>query len=244
MKTKVIFAIIMLMAVFAFGQKQNVDEVEVTTPQFVGIENAALIQNENPNTLIKNYLKENIIYPEEAAYCNLEGTEVVEFTVTTEGDLKDFNIINSVCPKIDEEVILVLSQTNGMWVPGIKNGEPAEMSLEIPFTFCTSKADSKSINKIFLEKAIANFTKGSEMLFIKDNSKKALRYFDNGITYLPYDKSLLLLRGMCRFDLGDKEGAVEDWSRLRELGGPDFSEFTEQITEMKGYEEMLAVLKK
>ena len=244
MKTKAIFAIIMLIAVFASGQKQNVDDVEVTAPQFTGVPNAALIQNEFPNTLIKNFLMENIIYPEEAAYCYLEGTEVVEFTVTTEGNLQDFKIINSVCPKIDQEVILVLSQTNGMWVPGIKNGVPANMSMEIPFTFCASKSDVKSINEIFNEKAQAYFSKGCQTLFVKGNSKKALKYYDHGMTYLPYDKSLLLLRGLCRFDQGDKQGAAKDWSRLRELGGPDMSEFAELIKDMNGYEEMLAILKK
>lgn len=247
MKRKLFFAISMLVASFAFGQKQNVDEVEVSAPQFTGINNAAAVINESPNTQIKAYLKDNIVYPQEAANCNIEGTEVVEFTVTTKGNVTDFKIINSVCPLIDEEVISVLQQTNGMWLPGTKNGNPADVSMEVPFTFCISKTTSKSVHEIFTEKATANFKKGCQMLLEKDNAKKALKYYNMGVTYLPYDQSLLLLRGVCRYELGDKEGAVDDWTRLHNLGCEiDMNGYMEltQLEGMKGYNEMIAILNK
>lgn len=243
-KTISIFAICLLTAGFAFGQQRNVKEIDVTPPQFTGVKNSVQIQNENPNTLIKQYLKDNIVYPEVASNCNLEGTEVVEFTVTTEGKVKNFNIVNSVCPMIDKEVIMVLSQTDGMWMPGIKNGKPAEMQMEIPFAFCSTHTGSKSIQDIFTEKATEFFEKGSIVLFEKENTKKALRYFDKGVTYLPYDNSLLLLRGVCRYELGDKEGANEDWTRMNTMGGPDMTELMTMTKDMKGYREMLAILKK
>ena len=240
-----IYAIFMSIAVFAFGQKE-VQEVEVSAPQFTGIKNVAVIQNELPNTLIKNYLKENISYPAAAANCMLEGTEVAVFTVTSEGNVRDLKIINSVCHLIDEEVITVLGNTSGMWVPGTKNGQVADMVMELPFTFCVTSNSEKSIQEIFTRKATNYFTKGSELLFEKNNVKKAARYFDRGITYLPYDQSLLLLRGICRYELGDTEGAVEDWTRLNDLGGTDMNEYMElaQLKNMKGYNEMLVILKK
>jgi TonB family protein len=244
-KTISIFAICALIATFAFGQKQ-VEEVQVSAPQFTGIKNVAGIQNEFPNSLIKNYLKEKITYPEEAASCRKEGTEVVEFTVTAEGSVRDFKIVNSVCPMIDEEVLFVLKTTDGMWIPGTKNGQPADMEMELPFTFCVTGNSDESVQEIFIHKATTFFTKGTEMLYEKNNVKKAARYYDLGITYLPYDKSLLLLRGMCRYELGDKEGAVDDWTRLHNLGGTDMNEYMEltQLENMKGYNEMIAILKK
>lgn len=246
MKTISIFATCMLIAVFAFAQNQKVEEVEVTAPQFTGIKNVAIIQEEFPNSLIKKYLKDNIVYPAEALNCNIEGTEVVEFTVTAEGNVRDFKIINSVCPMIDNEVLLVLSQTDGMWLPGTRMGQRTDMTMELPFTFCTSGNSEESVQEIFQEKATACFTKGSKILFEKDNVKKASRYYDKGITYLPYDKSLLLLRGMCRYEMGDTEGAVNDWTRLHNLGGANMNEFMEltQLENMKGYNKMIAILKK
>jgi hypothetical protein len=72
-----------------------------------------------------------------------------------------------------------------------------------------------------------------------------MKFYTWGINYLPYDKSLLLMRGMCRYELGDNEGAKEDWNRMTNLGGNiDMSEFTAQIAEMKGYEDLKGILKK
>lgn len=243
MKSIVIFAFIILMVGFASAQKNDeLKEIEITAPQFTGVQNATLIQNEYPNTQIKNFLSNNIVYPKVAESCYMEGTEVVEFTVTTEGNLKDFKIINSVCSKIDDEVISVLRKTNGMWVPGIKNGVATDMTMEIPFVFCASKSSSKSTNEIFKEKAINYFNKGNEMLHVKGNTKKALKNYSNGVTLLPYDKGLLFLRGLCRFELGDKKGANDDWLRLRDMGDVDMSEYITLIKDMTGYDEMLAII--
>ncbi len=244
MKTAVILTILMLVALFSSAQNQNVDEVVVSAPQFIGVKYVPTVQDESPNYMIKNYLKEIIAYPSYSERCGREGTEVIQFTVTTEGNLKDFRIINSVCPLIDEEVISALNQTNGMWIPGTNNGKPVDMPNELSFTFIASNNQNKPVHEIFTKYATDYFNKGSQMLFVKKDVKKALKYYDKGINYLPYDKCLLLSRGMCRYELGDKEGAAEDWNRLYDLGGNDMSEYIAQMKDMKGYNEMMAILKK
>jgi hypothetical protein len=245
MKKNVIFATSMLVAAFAFGQNRNVEEVKVSAPQFTGIAKVAATQTESANLLIRNYLKENIEYPEEAQVCNIEGTEVVQFTVTAEGNVADFKIINSVCPLIDEKIVGVLKNTNGMWLPGNNNGNPVDMTKEVSMVFCLINGSNKSTQEIFNEKATTFFNIGCKNLFEKHNPKKAMKFYSWGINYLPYDKSLLLMRGMCRYELGDNEGAKEDWNRMTNLGGNiDMSEFTAQIAEMKGYEDLKDILKK
>ena len=82
------------------------------------------------------------------------------------------------------------------------------------------------------------------MLLAKKNPKKAINYYNQGLKYLPYDTGLLFSRGICRFELGDKKGAREDWNRLHDLNGPDMSEYLAEMKDMKGYDEMLAILKK
>jgi hypothetical protein len=72
-----------------------------------------------------------------------------------------------------------------------------------------------------------------------------VKNYSLALNYLPYDKSLLLMRGVCRYELGDKEGAKEDWNRMASLGEPiDMSEYTNQITGLKGYDELMAIIKK
>jgi TonB family protein len=249
MKTISIFATIMLIAIFAFGQDQipgvKVPEVKVTPPQFAGIENAFKIQSSSQNALINNYLSKHVNFPEKAELRRMEGTEVVQFTVTTEGNVTDFIIINSICKEIDYEVIQALQQTKGMWIPGFNNNEPVEMTKEVSMVFYLDDGTSKPTHEIFSEKATEYFNTGNINLFEKHNVKKAMKSYAMGVNYLPYDKSLLLWRGMCRYELGDKEGAREDWSRIITLGGDiDMSEYMTQIEGMKGYTDMMAILKK
>jgi hypothetical protein len=86
---------------------------------------------------------------------------------------------------------------------------------------------------------------GSKNLFEKKNPKKALRNYSMGIKYLPYDKGLLLLRGICRFEINDKEGAHKDWERLKSLGGFDIESInlTDNLKELKSYNVLADFLK-
>lgn len=244
MKKNVIIATIMLLAVFAFGQNQNLKEIEVTAPQFTGIKNSTDYQTKCANVSIKTYLKENVGFPADAAACRVEGTEVVQFTVTAEGNVADFKIINSVCTEIDNEITHVLKKTNGMWLPGDNNGKPVEMTQEVSMVFCMDKMTSNSITEMFSEKATNYFSSGTVALFEKKNPKKALKFYNYGINYLPYNQNLLLMRGICRYELGDKAGAHQDWNRITNLDGIDLSEYSALVEEMKGYDELMAVLKK
>jgi len=245
MKTISIFTTIMLLAILALGQQQNISEIKVTPPQIAGIENALQIQSNSPNALIDDYLAKNVNFPQKAESWGFEGTEVVQFTVTAEGNVTDFEIINSVCREIDNEVTWALLQTNGMWLPGYNNGEPVDMTKEVSVVFCLDKESSKSVHQIFSEKATHYFTNANKTLFEKHNPKKAMKFYSSGLNYLPYDKSLLLMRGMCRYELGDKEGATQDWTRMTSLGNDiDMSEYMTQIEGMKGYEELVIILNK
>jgi TonB family protein len=245
MKTISIFATVMLSAILAFGQQQNIPEVKVTPPQFAGIENALKVQSNSQNALIDDYLAQHVNFPERAQSFGLEGTEVVQFTVTTDGNVTDFKIINSVCKEIDDEVIWALKQTNGMWLPGYNNGKPVDMTKEVSVAFCLDKVPTKSVHHIFSEKATRYFANANKTLFEKHNPKKAMQFYSSGLNYLPYDKSLLLMRGVCRYELGDKEGAIEDWTRMTSLGDDiDMSEYMTQIEGMKGYDELVNFLNK
>lgn len=244
MKKNVIFALIMLAAGFAFGQKQNVTEIEVTAPMFTGIENGLKVEALQGNSL-RNYLVENISYPEKAGKFLNEGTEVVQFTVTAAGNVIDFKIINSVCPVIDDEIIRALKNTDGKWLPGYNNGKPVNMTKEVSLAFILENESGRTIQEIFTEKAGHSFGVGTKNLFEKHNTRKAMKSFSAGLNYLPYDKSLLLLRGVCRYELGDTEGAKEDWNRMASLGGTiDMSEYSGQIAGLKGYNELITIIKK
>ncbi len=247
MKTKVLFSVLMLLAAFAVAQNKTVfapdhiGEVKVTPPEFTG----SMVTNTiNELSLISNYLLENVISPESGTNVSPMGTEVVLFTVTPEGKVEDFKILNSVSRDIDEEMIRVLKTTDGMWKPGYNNNQPIAMPKEVSMMFYPEE-QKKPVVEIFTEFATASFGKGSKALFEKHNVHKALRCFDDGMNYLPYDKSLLLMRGICRYEIGDREGAMEDWNRMSNLGCDiDMSKYAELLQGMKGYNELMAVINK
>jgi len=247
MKTKLLFVIFVLLAFVAFGQQETlispaqIGEIKVTPPEFTGI---SVAKTTSDLSLISSYLMENVLYPDNDANHGSQGTEVVQFTVTAEGNVTDFKVINSVSWEIDQEIIRVLKTTNGMWKPGYNNNQQVDMTKEVSMVFCLRELE-KPVQEIFTDWATTSYKKGSKALFEKHNVHKALKCFNEGINYLPYDKSLLMLRGICRYELGNKDGAMEDWNRMSNLGCDiDMSEYAELLQSMKGYEDLMAYIKK
>ena len=241
MKATLSIAISLLMAFFSSGQNEtlisqrNISEIKVTPPEFSG--STVTIEK----SLIKNYLAENFRTPQ---INNAQGTEVVQFTVTSNGNVTDFKIINSVSRAIDQEMIRVLKTTNGMWKPGFNNEHPVDMTQEVSIAFYNDE-QAQEAEKLFVKWATSSFNKGGLALFEQHNINKALKCFNEGLNYLPYNKSLLLLRGVCHYELGDREGAMEDWNRMSGLGETiDMSDYASSLQGMKGYDELMAVMKK
>ena len=245
MKKTVIFLFSLMLSLMAFGQIEtkdlmiNLEEVEVTPPMFTGVENVVAILQTNNTELVKEFIVENINYPEKALDHEEEGTVIIQFIVTSDGTVNNFKVVNSVSPNIDNELIRVLKTTTGMWNPGYNNGAPVAMGKEVSMVFCVDECEFNSVMEHFTIKAAEYFQNGCKKLFVKHTPKKALKQYDKGIKYLPNDKALLYVRGLCRYELGDEEGARKDWNRIISLGGVDYGEFAYEPSGMKGYAEMV-----
>jgi hypothetical protein len=223
MKTKVLFAICLLMSAFAFGQNETtlspkeLGEVKVTPPEFRGVKTAIQMRSDSQISLINQYLIENVIYPENAGRCCFQGTEVVQLTINTNGEISKMKVINSVCPEIDNEFVRVLEGTSGMWSPGYNNGNAVEMEKEISLVFFVPYNKFRTVNEIFKARATKYFNEGNQYLLVKKNPKKALKSFEKAMVYLPYESALLFSRGLAKHSLNDIEGAEQDWNRMNNL---------------------------
>lgn len=239
MKTSIICILSLFSSIITFGQNQKTGEqITCTPPKFMGIKSTIPIIDEKSPT-IENYLRKNVTYPERAKEHLEQGTEVVKFIVTPNGEVANIEVINSVSREIDEEVIRTLITTNGMWKPGNNNGVPGEMEKEVSVVFRLEDS-----NFSFYDLGRKYFANGAKMLLIHQSPKKALKYFDKGIMLLPNETGMLALRGLSRFELGDKNGALQDWTRIKNLGGLEGDEFKEIYIDMKGYAEMNSILGK
>ena len=92
-------------------------------PEFKGGEEARL-----------KFLKENLIYPEEAKKQKIEGKVVVEFIVEEDGSLTDIQILKSVSPILDEEVLRIV-RLMPKWKPAEQKGKPVRRKQTMPITF-------------------------------------------------------------------------------------------------------------
>jgi len=235
----------MILSVIAFGQNQRpklLEEVEVIPPAFTGIKGVVTIIQEEEFESIEDYLSKNVQYPEESGEFLFEGTEVVQFVVTSSGEVTNFKVINSVSSEIDDEVIRVLKTTNGMWKPGSNNGKPVAMEKEVSIIFKIDETKERAETKDLAKIVERFYRKGSKNLLIKNKPKRALKYYDKGIVLLPNEKSLLLVRGLARFELGNQEGACRDWNRIKTLGGFESDPYLDNFCEMKGYAELIRML--
>lgn len=239
MKSKILFILLMIISAIALGQDQKsrmMEEIKVVPPKFTGVARAVPVIEENRSVSeLEGYLMNNVQYPQDAYDRHKQGTAVVSFVVTPNGEVEDFHIINSVSPEIDQEVIRVLQTTNGMWMPGYNNSNAVSMEKEVSVLFRINP------NNNFIHETQKIFVHGSKLMFIKDKPKRALRVYDQGVVLRPNDKSLLLMRGLTRYELGDKDGACRDWTRIKTLGG-ESDYYLDEFCEMKGYADMIQIL--
>ncbi len=218
MKTIFLFLMCIVLSTVTSGRDNSryPGRAEVIPPE-LSVKNSKMLLADRSYESLNDYLGDRIAYPRQfLKRKKVEGTEVIQFDVTPEGKLSRFRVINSVSPEIDEHVISVLKTTSGFWTPGEINGEPVTMTHEISVAF--KRVDFEGIRpKDFSRLAVLHFEKGTQQLLIGQNPKKALKHFNKGINYQPYEKRLLYMRGLCLKELGDEEGARRDWERMKTL---------------------------
>lgn len=230
MKTSVFLLTGMMIAIIASGQISTFSEKEGLPPVF---------KNEK-NFLFADYLQKSVKYPDVSSQWKHGGTVIIGFVVTASGELNDFTVINSVSYEADREVIRSIKSTKNKWMPGSIDGNPADMQQEVAVVFKLYPEDD------FVRFAKKYCQKGNNKLFVKNQPKRALDFYNLGIKYLPNDMTLLSVRGLCRHKLGDVAGANRDLERvsvLAERSGTNFDleilaglmENAENITDFESF---------
>lgn len=237
MKTFFLITILCL-PILALGQEGNfppfiIESVNVMPPVFSALKHSSTSKNYAQSNSVGEYLNKSIQYPERAVERSEQGTVVVRFIVNTSGELTDFNVVNSISPSIDQQVIDVLKSTDGMWNPGSRNNLPVDMSQEISVIF--KLHDSYD----FVLMAKKYLKKGNELLFIKNRPEKAMPYLDNAIKLLPYNETLHAIRGYCKFKLGNENDALSDWLYINNSNKQKMIEYFNQLSEEKDIAELI-----
>ena len=74
---------------------------------------------------VLKYVQNRIIYPEDAKQKNITGTVMVEYTITSTGDVTNVHVVTGkgLYPSIDAEAVRVI-KSMPKWIPGKNNGVP------------------------------------------------------------------------------------------------------------------------
>jgi len=96
----------------------------VTSPLFMGGD----INN------LSNWVNSRLKYPAYSIRNREEGTVLLSFVVTEEGDVDEIKVISGVSPALDAEAVLKLSQSP-KWTPGYIDGKPVRVHYTFPVIF-------------------------------------------------------------------------------------------------------------
>lgn len=92
------------------------------------------VNNSGGQEGIKQYLRDNIKYPEDAEAQGRQGKVTVSFAVDVDGSVTDVRVERKVYPSLDNEAVRVVSSMP-KWKPGTQDGKPVRVRyfLNIPF---------------------------------------------------------------------------------------------------------------
>jgi periplasmic protein TonB len=141
MKYLLSFAFILLISMSSYAQRM-IDPL-LPPPPIEAVEDVILIdpeqmpEFEGGEVALRSFIAKNIHYPETAAEANIEGTVYVQYLVLKDGTINNIKLLRGVigAPELDKEAIRVLKLTNGKWKPGMQNGKPVNVRMNLPVKF-------------------------------------------------------------------------------------------------------------
>ena len=130
---------------------------QTSAAETMAAEPATVIKSEDNSTAqphfpggggaMMQWLAQNMKYPQRMVDAEIQGKEIVGFTVQPDGRVTNFKILQSVCPEADAEVMRLLSEMP-LWEPGMEDGKPIACQYALPVTFKLSGLASDKGNSI------------------------------------------------------------------------------------------------
>lgn len=85
-------------------------------------------------TALQRFIMNNLVYPQDALSENVQGQVLAEAYISHEGKIIEINIIKSLHPSCDKEVIRVITAVPA-WTPAIEHGKYKDGKVRVPVTF-------------------------------------------------------------------------------------------------------------
>ena len=86
------------------------------------------------NNALMEYLRQNVVYPEQARKDSVEGRVVVSFVIEKDGSITKPAVVRSLHPLLDAEALRVVAAMP-KWSPGMTMGKQVAVKYNLPVTF-------------------------------------------------------------------------------------------------------------
>ncbi|MDK2978736.1 MAG: hypothetical protein PWP52_1450 [Bacteroidales bacterium] len=113
--------------------KTNDEEKKFSEDVYYKVDKMPRFQGKKPSHF-RNFVTENLNYPEEAVKHKLSGKVYVSFTIDKEGNLVDAEVIRSAYPVLDAEALRV-TNLSPKWEAGENQGEKVNVRFTFPVIF-------------------------------------------------------------------------------------------------------------
>ena len=109
------------------------EEIEEEVFPFAIVEKKPQFQGGDQNDFTKWVFK-NIVYPEIAKENGVSGRVTLQFTVETDGSVKNVKVLRGVDSSLDKEAVRVVS-SSPKWTPGKQRGKAVKVQFTFPVIF-------------------------------------------------------------------------------------------------------------
>ena len=99
------------------------------------VEESALFNGKPPEETFREFMGQNLKYPQIAAENAISGRVFVQFVVNQQGNVIDIQVIRNVDPLLDNEAMRLIQSTSGMWTPAKQRQKPVKVRYVFPIMF-------------------------------------------------------------------------------------------------------------
>ena len=113
------------------AHEEIIEEEEIP---FMIVENKPRFQNSDDQNVFRNWVHSKLVYPESAVENGVSGRVTVEFTIDTDGSVRNVRVLRGVDASLDKEAIRVIS-SSPKWEPGKQRDKAVRVSYIFPVVF-------------------------------------------------------------------------------------------------------------
>ncbi len=114
---------------------------KVTIPEdiddeiFIKVENPPQFNGKDAETGFREYIRDNLNYPQIALENGISGKVLVQFVVDQKGNVIDVQVVRGVDASLDNEALRLIKSSSGLWVPGKQREKAVKVKFTFPITF-------------------------------------------------------------------------------------------------------------